>query len=854
MSLLDLGLEIQEEIIVPPKGLPSAKLAFVGEAPGSDEIRQLQPFVGRSGSLFQKLLFQAGISFSEIYVTNVVKIKPPKPGTFFNAKKGEYTPEGLKWIDILKTELENTEATVIIAMGKAALVAVCGKKEILKWRGSILKSTLLPGRKVIPIIHPSSALKTYIRRYYITTDLFRAKNESAFPEVRRPERNLITNITCDEAISFLDAHKDEKRICLDIEISGQLEISCIGFAFKASEAICIPIQKFSIDDETRIWKRIAVILEDPEIMLIGQNIMFDLYFILYRYGIVPQGFIGDTMIAHNIMYPDFNKGLDFLCSVYTDEPYYKGEGKEWKIVRDWEMFWRYNCKDAATTLEIWDILELRLKENGYWPTYERTERLHYPCLFMMYHGFRADPEGVRETKELIQKDITETQILVDEIIHKKAPSIKQSRVDSHTGQTGYLNVNSPAQMRNYFYVELGIAPFHNKGKVTCDDKALQRLSKGTQTRKPLLEASLIQKLIGLRKFRGTYLDMEIDNDNRFRCTYNPRGTIFGRLSSSQTIFHTGTNAQNLDPRFKGFLQADPGHFLAELDKVQAEWVATAYISGDPRMIAVVESGKDPHASTAELLTRIPIEVIMAEHKILKHDSNPDIILQKRKALAEEFPEIKAGYERATFLPRVMSVRQCGKKSNHGFNYGLGPSKFALQNEIEDSEAKLMYQGYHRAYPGIRFYYNKVEQQLNKNRILTNPYGRKIRLLGMYGDDLFKQGYSFNPQSTVGDMTNDGMWKTYWDDSLPEVQLKAQTHDSITVQLPFSAGVKRNFEILQRIKLHLEPELEWEGRKFKIATDIKIGLDWGGGMKELSFEKPEEISETIEELRRQDESR
>ena len=551
MTLLDLGLEEPtRQIVVPPKGSKSAKIVIVGEAPGADEERKLEPFVGRSGVLLKKLLFQAGISIADVYVTNVIKIRPARNDIkpFFD--KGTFSSEGKKWLEKLRQELSDTQANVIVAVGAVAMAALCHPDSILKWRGSIIESSLLPGRKVIPTIHPASALSQYIHRYYITTDLIRAQYQSEFPEIRRPERNLITNPSCEQSLAWLESHRGKKRVCLDIEISGQLEITCIAFSYSPKEAISIPVAQYSVAEEVRVWEAIAEIIGDPEIMKIGQNIAFDLFFILFRYHIIPRGFIGDTMIAHNIMYPDFNKGLDFLCSVYTDEPYYKGEGKEWKVVKDWEMFWKYNCKDAATTLEIWDVLEPRLKQNNYWSTYLRTERLHPALFFIMLRGMYADPEGIQQTKDGLREKIEELQIQLDEIVLKKNPALPKILVDKDQGTWGHLNVNSPKQLREYFYSTLGIKPYLDKGKATCNDKALQQLAKGTQARSPLPEASITQQLVGLKKFRGTYLSMKFDSDNRFRCTYSPRGTIFGRLSSSKTIFHTGMNMQNLDPRFK----------------------------------------------------------------------------------------------------------------------------------------------------------------------------------------------------------------------------------------------------------------------------------------------------------------
>ncbi len=840
MTLLDLGLE--ETIVennVPPKGSTAAKIVLVCESPDADETRKMLPLVGRSGILLKKLLFQAGISMADIYITYVIKHKPATLSKYYS--KGKFTEEGYACLQDLKTELTQTSANVIVAIGPVVMAALVHTDSILKWRGSILESVLLPGRKVIPTLHPASALKQYILRYYITTDLIRAAHQSSFPEIKRPERNLIINPKCQEALSWLDQHAEEKRVCLDIEISGQLEISCIAFSYNPNEALCIPVMQYNLEDEALIWQRIAKILGDPEIMLIGQNIAFDLYFILFRYHIISKGRIGDTMIAHNIMYPDFNKGLDFLCSVYTDEPYYKGEGKEWKVVKDWEMFWRYNCKDAATTLEIWNILEPRLHSEGYWPTYERTEILHYPLFAMMFRGVNADPEGVKQTREGLKDKILELQHSLDTWILKRDPNAVEKLVDKDQGTRGYINVNSPKQLKEYFYGTLGIKPYLDKKKPTCNDKALQQLAKGTAARAGLPEASIIQELVGLKKFRSTYLGMEFDADNRFRCTYNPRGTIFGRLSSSKTIFHTGMNMQNLDPRFKGFLRADPGYILVEMDKIQAEWVATAYITGDPRMISVVESDQDPHVATAELITDLPPELIRLEHKLLGHMSNPVEIQEARKEFALQDAEILEAYKKAIFIPRTMSIRQCGKKCNHGFNYGMKAPKFALMNEVSNADALSSYNGYHRAYSGLRAYYQKVQHELGKDRTLTNCYGRKIRLLGAFDDPLFQQGYSFRAQSTVGDLVNEAMVKIY--ENCKHIELLGNVHDSLVFQMPVSVGLNMLYYSLIAAKKYMEPVLEYEGREFVIKTDLKIGLDWHT-MDELSFDKPEEIKQSL----------
>src|SRR5690606_11604294 len=110
---------------------------------------------------------------------------------------------------------------------------------------------------------------------------------------------------------------------------------------------------------------------------------------------------------------------------------------------------------------------------------------------------------------------------------------------------------------------------------------------------------------------------------RMRCSYNPRGTKFGRLSSSKTIFGTGTNFQNLPQEFKKFLVADPGYCFVEVDKRQAEWVAVAYLTGDANMIEAIEKGMDVHTHTASLMFDADPSIIKYEHKLIGHTTDAD---------------------------------------------------------------------------------------------------------------------------------------------------------------------------------------------------------------------------------------
>jgi DNA polymerase I-like protein with 3'-5' exonuclease and polymerase domains len=266
----------------------------------------------------------------------------------------------------------------------------------------------------------------------------------------------------------------------------------------------------------------------------------------------------------------------------------------------------------------------------------------------------------------------------------------------------------------------------------------------------------------------------------------------------------------------------------EVDKRQAEWVVVAYLTGDANMLSVVEEGKDTHVHTASLMFGVEPEIIEYENKLVGMNSDPEVIQAIRSG-----DDILAKYCRN--FPRTMSGRQCGKKSNHGLNYAEGFAKFSLINEIEQPEAKRIVEMYHQIYPGIRVWYESIKRQLQRERALVNCFGRRVRFMDAWGEDLWKAAYSMLPQSSVVDSLNIGMVKTYADDSLcspngNNIDILAQVHDSILLQIPIPA--LEGFDALRyTIYDYVSPTLKYNNREFKLATDSKMGLNWSGVSKD-----------------------
>lgn len=327
-----------------PEGDPlTARLVFVGEAPAREEMKQGRPFAGQAGRIHDECLEHGGILRSETYTTNVFDFSVSKPkgdkANFYTPAQHSYPNEliyrtrtgftdlGLESVARLESELIKTTANVVVPLGGPALLAICGKHGITKWRGSIIASTMkgIEGRKCVPTIHPINAsYGQYVNRYTIKADYERALRESVFPDIRRPPYNFRLYPTFSECIEFLlsSAEKPLTPMAVDIEVMfGQVER--ISYAWSEFDAISVPYLGWPLEQEAELWLRTAQLLEHTGITKIFQNGVFDCQFLAILHGVVVAPPIEDTMIAHHIMYPDFLKGLAFLGSLHTDQPYWK---------------------------------------------------------------------------------------------------------------------------------------------------------------------------------------------------------------------------------------------------------------------------------------------------------------------------------------------------------------------------------------------------------------------------------------------------------------------------------------------------------------------------------------------------
>jgi uracil-DNA glycosylase family 4 len=185
MSVLDSLEKITEEVrtcilcrlaesrlnAVPGEGPGHAKLFFIGEGPGSEEDRQGRPFVGRAGELLNESLETARLNREEVFITNVVKCRPPSNRTPLMDEAEACEP-------YLERQVALVEPKIICLLGNTAIERLLGEAKP-GIRGKMIN---VKGRNFFPTVHPAAAIYNPRLRKVLEIHLARLKAELERPE------------------------------------------------------------------------------------------------------------------------------------------------------------------------------------------------------------------------------------------------------------------------------------------------------------------------------------------------------------------------------------------------------------------------------------------------------------------------------------------------------------------------------------------------------------------------------------------------------------------------------------------------------------------------------------------------
>lgn len=784
-----------------PTGPCPAKIMIVGECPGEREVNEGAPFVGMAGQELSRMLQEAGIMRSACFITNVVRIRPPGNNldSFIAQRKSDITAQHIMLRDkfvlpavrdgfeLLKREIEMCQPNAIIALGNVALWALTGQWGVTSWRGSVMECDLqlaLDYRpKVVPAYHPALILRQWSWRQIAIHDLRRAASQAKFREIIRPDYNFV--IRPDYSTTLTVLHQLYQQVCerpgkiaVDIETRAG-NIACIGLAWTARDALCIPLMcvgnrdgYWPLEQESTIVYALFQLLTHPNCEVIGQNFSYDAQYIYRHWHFLPN-LKRDTMLAQHTLFANLQKGLDFLSSMYCEHHlYWKDEGKEWDAKMDEAQLWTYNCKDAVITFEVDTAQQAAVDQMRLREVHDFQQKLFWPVLETMNRGLRVDTSRRADFAFTLQEEIAKReQWLIDTL-----------------GEP--LNIKSPAQMKALFYEALGQKPILSRktGTVTCDDEALRKIAE----REPLLlpVTKKIAELRSLGVFLSTFISAPLDTDGRMRCSFNIGGTETYRFSSSKNAFGSGLNLQNIPkgggdaelelPNVRSLFIPDPGMTFFDIDLSSADLRIVVWESDEPEFKAMLKEGLDPYTEIAKEFYHDPT--------ISKKD------------------------------PR----RQTFKSFAHGTNY-LGTAKgLAERLGLGVHEAEQTQKWYFGRFPKIKKWQDDLKDQVYKRRMVQNVFGYRCYFFDRIEGTIFNQAAAWIPQSTVACLINRAYVKIY--EELKDVQVLLQVHDSLAGQFPSHLGDWMVKQIVSKAEI----ELPYTGDPLIIPVGVKTSqTSWGG---------------------------
>lgn len=732
-------------IYVPGQGNPRAKLMLVGEAPGRVEEQQGHPFAGPTGKIVDDLIRGAGLSRSELYLTNVVKVRPPDNKIPRLKETGhsveEFTPQ-------LWREIKEINPNCILAIGDLSLQVLTGNHGIKKWRGSILPS-VIGYPKIVPTIHPASILHgesmtggmmSWSDLVYIQEDFKRAAEESKTKELNLPDRLLTIARNELDLYRFLERNKSNLFVSYDIEAYKTVP-TCISLAFSRFEAISMPLINMSpefpvqMHDLKAIWRTLIEFISDMRIKTIGQNLKYDQVRLFHSKLRFPDPYF-DVMLAFHTIYPELPRSLQFIQSLLTREPYHKDEYKEYDPKKDKpERIYLYNAKDAVVEFECYEVLSQELRELG-------LESFFYDHVMPLHNLYR----DLEETGILIDKDRRKE-------LNKKFTALIEGNADELTALIGSpVNVNSPKQVHILLFGELGIPMRKDVGEETLQS-LLNNVVKDARKRKII---ELILRGRKLTKTRSTYIEAETSSDGRMRTSVNIAGPETGRSSNSKRKppvslepeglpFQVLTKHGEIGPEIRSMFVPDKDMVFFEIDYSQAEARIAALLADDDFTLKMFKLYDDTHKPEYDI------------HRITASWINN----MKPEDIPKDHPD-----------------RQIGKGARYLGQYDGGKHRLALQANCSEYRAGKALEAFHKNSPRIRQVFHKeIQEQLAKNRVLRNPFGRYREFYNKWGDDLFKEAYAHIPQSTVPDALRVAMRrvKKYF----PACPFIIESHDSFT---------------------------------------------------------------------------
>ena len=574
---------------------------------------------------------------------------------------------------------------------------------------------------------------------------------------------LVTLLSAADVIS-LDTETTSTN-AIDAQLVG------LSFAVEEKKAYYVPVPA-QANEAQNIVDKFKAIYENPNTLKVGQNIKYDLE-VLRNYGIMLQGPLFDTMIAHYLLQPELRHNMDFMAEVYLNyetvhiDALIGAKGKAQKNMRELapSEVYAYACEDADITLQLKNVLQPKLVEAGVERLFNEVEMPLIPVLAEMEcNGVRIDTAALKETSQVF----TERMLQLEQEIYQAA------------GKT--FNVASPKQVGDILFGEMKIIDKPKKtktGQYVTSEEVLQTL----RSKHPIVAHILDYR--ALKKLLGTYVDalpkLINPRTGHIHTSFNQAVTATGRLSSSDP------NLQNIPVRGedgkeirKCFIPEEGCEFFSA-DYSQIELRVMAHLSQDANMLDAFREGYDIHAATAAKI----------------YDKHVSEVTRDERTKA--------------------------KRANFGIIYGITVFGLADRLNIERAEAKQLIDGYFKMFPQVRDYMEQAKETAKANGYVETFFHRRRYLPDINSSNATVRGIAERNainapiQGSAADIIKVAMVRIFQRFQRENIRSKMilQVHDEL------------NFSVLPNEKEQVE-RIVMEEMQAAYPLDVPLVADGGWG--------------------------
>tara|TARA_B100000941_G_scaffold271150_1_gene229667 strand:+ start:4071 stop:6833 length:2763 start_codon:yes stop_codon:yes gene_type:complete len=563
----------------------------------------------------------------------------------------------------------------------------------------------------------------------------------------------------------------------------QADLVGVSFSCDTNEAYYIPVAHKNVKCLSReiVISKIKIILEDPSIKKVGQNIKYDLI-VLKKYGIDIEPIEDTMLLSYTVDAGNNRHNMNILSEIHLGHKTlsYKdlvGTGKKQLNFSDvnLEDATKYAAEDADVTLRLYNILKSRVDEEKLNKIYEVFEKPMIKLLSKLEtNGIKIDDSYL---KKLSKK-------FGERLISKEKEIFKLSGKE--------FNIGSPKQLGEIIYNDLKIAKLKKtkKGSLATNAKVLEDLaSSGHKFPKLVLEWRQDSKL------KSTYTDALQDHidskTKRVHTSFLLAATNTGRLASSdpnlQNIPIKTTDGKEIRKAFV----AEKGNILISADYNQIEMRILADMADVKELKKAFKNNQDIHSLTASQVFGSPLNKVNDE--------------MRRKA----------------------------KAINFGIIYGITQYGLAKQISVSNQEAKDFIDEYFKKFPEIKDYMNSTIKFCRKNGYVNNIFGRRIHLRGINDKNFsirsFQERAAINApiQGSAADIIRLAMIEV---DKKTEKEKKInakmllQIHD----ELVFESSLKNQKDNEKQISKVMSSISSSEHHMFSIPLEVSVnsGYNWG----------------------------